>query len=91
VLSESGAQLRECTQRIKKIMDNSWVELRFPTISDAAGKPFRLKFSLAGADSTTKVSLYELEPAQRKILRLLRCMGFSFKGRTLYCKSWYQE
>jgi O-antigen biosynthesis protein len=91
VLSQSGAQLRESAQSIKKIMDNSWVELRFPPIPDAAGKPFRLRFSLAGADSATKVSLYELEPAQPKILRLLRHMGIPFKNRTLYCKSWYQE
>jgi hypothetical protein len=91
VLSQLGAQLRESAQNIKNIMDNSWVELRFPPIPDAAGKTFRLKFSMSGSDFATKVSFYELETAQPKILRLLRHMGIPFKNRTLYCKSWYQE
>ncbi len=91
VFSESGAQVRESLQNLKKIMDNSWVEMRFPAIPDAAGKAFRLRFSLTGADSSTKVSLYELEASPPRIFRLLRSWGIPVAERTLYCKSWYQE
>lgn len=91
VFSPSGAKLRESAQNLKNIMDNSWVELRFSPIADAAGKRFRLKFSLTGAGASTKISLYELEPPQPKILRPLRRLGIVFKDRTLYCKSWRQE
>jgi O-antigen biosynthesis protein len=91
VFSQSGVQLCESSQSLKKILDNSWVELRFPSIPNAAGKQFRLRFSLTGAGSTTKVSLYELEAPPPRILRLLRSWGIPVVERTLYCKSWYQE
>ncbi len=91
VLAQSGVLLRESVQSLKKILDNSWLELRFPSIPDAAGESFKLKFSLIGADSQTQISIYELEKPQPRILRFLRSLGFPSSSRTLYCKSWHQE
>jgi O-antigen biosynthesis protein len=91
VFSQSGRQLCESSQNINKILDNSWIELRFPSIPDSAAKLFRLKFSLEGTGALTKISLYEIESPPPRALRLLRSLGIPFPERTLYCKSWYQE
>jgi hypothetical protein len=91
VFSESGALLREAVRNLVKILDNSWVELRFTSLPDSAAQKFKLRFSLIGADSQTKISLYEIDMPQPRILRLLRSLGLATSSRALYCKSWFQE
>ena len=37
------------------------------------------------------ISLYESNPPERKLYRLLRRIGVELQGNSLYCRSWHES
>jgi glycosyltransferase involved in cell wall biosynthesis len=91
VRSEADELLREVSTDLNQIRDNDWVEFRFKPISNACGQTFILYFTLKATKRKTRLSLFEENPPEGKLRHLLRRLGVSIPGNSLYCRLWYTE
>lgn len=95
VFTQSGDLLRTATRDVNNLREAGWLELRFPSIQNAAGQTFNLELKFISASPGALVSLYESSPPKpwlvRALNRILRKAGFRLRGGQLHCQLWYDQ
>jgi hypothetical protein len=95
VFTQSGDLLRTATREVNNLREAGWLELRFPSIQNAAGQTFNLELKFISASPGALVSLYESSPPKpwlvRALNRILRKAGFRLRGGQLHCQLWYDQ
>lgn len=88
VLSPDGRALRQASADLSSARDNEWLTFRYVAIENAGGQQFEIELELV-AGAGTRVSLYECNPFEGRLRRLLRRAGIGFRGNVLYHRTWH--
>lgn len=91
IRASSGHVLRECEADLTGVVDNNWLDFRFPSIANTAGELFVLDFRLSDASRQTLISLYETTPPDSRAYRVLRRAGVQWIRNSLYCSLRYGD
>lgn len=91
ILSENGEIQRHATCNLAEVRDKIWTKLRFMPIPNSHEHQFRVEIRIAGLDKGNRLSLYEANPPEKRLWRLLRRAGFKLRGNSPHCRLWYNR
>jgi O-antigen biosynthesis protein len=91
VLSEIGKLLREVSVDLCEARHNNWFEFRFDPIENTCGRSFTLEFAVMNSKPKILIRLYESNPPEIFLRRILRRAGLLRSGNSLYCSMRYLE
>jgi hypothetical protein len=86
-----GEVVRQKTLALNELEDNQMVQVDFEVIADSKDKDFIVQFSLLNPGPETSISIYEQNPTEYRLSRMLRRLGWLSRGNTLACRLLYEE
>jgi glycosyltransferase involved in cell wall biosynthesis len=89
--TESETIVHTALIEMEKIQDNQAVIVEFPAISSSANKTYDILFRYKPSKNRSKIALYENNPFEGKLKRILRRLRIIRRGNNLACRLIYAD